>query len=146
MSDFAQLRKRMEKMDKEEHEVRIARAIEVARKLLKTLAAEFDTIPLGDIEQSDAGHKEVAKKLLQVILDENLAYSDLDLCFQVAMQAISFPANIAQESMRESFQRCLTGLFGKPARNVTAKEMDELLKKANEVEPESTTSEEKVVE
>jgi hypothetical protein len=142
MADFAQIRKHEEKMDSEDHKARVARATLVARKLLATLATEFETIPLGDIEQTDPAHKEMAKKLLKVLLEENIPYSDLDFCFQVAMQAISFPAVMVQESMKESFQRCLTGLFGKPARDVTAQEMDVLLKKADTIEPEKVVSSE----
>lgn len=137
MSNFAEIRKHQEKQNDEEHKIRVERAVVVARKLLATLATGFETIPLGDIEKTDKAHGEMAKKLLAVILEENLPYSDMDFCFQVAMQALSFPATIVQDSLKESFQRCLTGLFGKPARNVTAQEMDELLKKADAVDPEN---------
>lgn len=146
MSEFNTLRKKAEKMAEEEHQRRIKRATEVARKLLKVMAAEFDTIPLGDIAQDNPEHRELAKKLLTVFLEEDIAYSDFDFSFQIALQAVSFPSNLAQESMKESFQRCLTGLFGKPARDVTTKEIDALLKKAAEVSPEAKAEEKPVVE
>ena len=125
MSEFSKLRKHAEKMGEEEHDRRVKRAVEVARKLLAVLATEFATLPLGDIEQDNADHQEMAKKLLTVFLEEDIPYSDSDLTCQIALQAASFPLNIAQNSMKESFQRCLTGLFGKPARDVSTKEIED---------------------
>jgi hypothetical protein len=133
MADFNEIQKGMQKQIDSEHAKRLARAVPVARKILKLIGEEADTIPLGDIERNDPGIEAVSRKLLALILEENVHWVDKDFVFQLALQALSFPADIAQTSLKNSWETVVTGLFGKVVQDLTAQEVDGYLKKGNDL-------------
>jgi len=123
----------MKKITEDEHKARIQRCSETARKLLKLMAEDFDTIALGDTDAHEETHHALAKKSLKFMLDENVNWIDTELIFQIALQAISAPAEIAKHSMKNSWDRVISGLFGKHVSKLTVSEVDQALKKGDDI-------------
>lgn len=137
MANFDRIRKEQEKNLEAAHQVRIERCVKTARKILAALATEIETVPMGDVKQDHPGYDSLTKKFLAVMLEDNIHWVDRDFVFQLALQALSFPANIAQDSLNHSWNNAITGLFGKPVRELLASEVDAALKKGDAIEEAS---------
>jgi hypothetical protein len=131
---FSKIRKSDEKKMEKQHKERLNRCIPVARKLLKIIGEHAPVVPLGDVEQTDEGYALISKDFLSVLLKEDIHWSDREFIFQLMMQAVSFPKEIASQSMERSWQVAIAGLVGKPAFELKASEVDALLRRGDTIE------------
>ncbi len=136
---FNKVRKQRQKEQKEidkQHEERLARCIPVARECLNVLLSKTATLPMGDDVQFSEDYYKLATEFLTIFLKNNINWSDREFILQLAMQPFEYPKNIALNSIGLSWDRALTGVFGKPVQQLTMVDVDKLLRKADVVDPE----------
>jgi hypothetical protein len=129
---FAKIRKGLEKDDEKLHKERLDRCRPVAREVSALL--EGLQLPIGDDVQNEKAYEEASIKVLQLFLDRDVRWVDREFIFQLALQPMSFVKEIVSNSLQNSWNQTITGLFGKKTSDLTMADVDNAMKKMSEEE------------
>jgi hypothetical protein len=135
--DFKKIVKAKTKDIDKEYQERLARCRPVAQKILEMIAAE--NLPIGDIMERGQGeitilkdgvaekYENLAIKILTMMLDENLKYSERNFVFQLVRQPYEQVGEKVIRSVDRSFTRANEAKWGKDELDITMKDVHEVL-------------------
>src|ERR1035437_4554849 len=114
------------------------RTIPVAKKVLELIVGA--NLPIGDLKKDEVGsqYDVVKTSVLQVMLDADLEYQDLDLVYSLVVQPVSLILKGVEQALAISWENAETLKWGKSKREVTMKEADALLRSAPQMPVDST--------
>lgn len=138
MAGFKQIRKRMEEAQIEkQHEEKLIRCIPAAREMLTVFSKHSLGVPMGDVAPNDEGYVPVAEDMLAVLLKHDVRWSEREFVFQLMLQAVNFPKDLALQSLDRSWNAVITALVGKPALELKTSEVDALIRKGDTITEQS---------
>ena len=130
--DFNKIIKARERDIKEEYKARTKRCLPVAQKILEMLAAE--KLPMGELADKQGEMKEdvkgryedFASKILVLMLESGILYSERNFLFQLMMQPFEQTKEKVIRSVERSFERAFTEKW-KDELDITMGDIHEIL-------------------
>lgn len=126
--------KGIEKNGMDELEERLSKCVPIAKKILEILATEPLTLGIINdkngklLENVRKEYVSIAGKILQVMKDANMKYSDKDYVFQLAMQSFEQARERVTDSFAMNYDAMLKNYFGKDLLDVDMNDMDKKLR------------------
>jgi hypothetical protein len=134
---FTEIQKYNAKKEQEAHDARMSRVVPVAKKLIKLIASKIDDVTLGDIDSSDDSQIKLTQDCLRMFLEESrtsgFKVSDRHLVWQLALQSLSIPQELANNSLDRGTNEAMTAMIGKPYEDLELVELDEFFKRAQDI-------------
>lgn len=132
MVDFNKIIKAKDRDIKEEYKERTNRCLPVAQKILEMLAEE--KLPMGELADKQGEIKEdvknryddFASKILVLMLESNIKYSERNFLFQLIMQPFEQSKEKVIRSVERSFERAFTEKW-KDELDITMGDIHEIL-------------------
>lgn len=119
--------KELEKAQAKVEDERLGRCIPIANEVLQLIAASDAT--MGDLtdEQRKEPYSDLARKILELMADKNIKFSEKDLVFQLIAQKIDLARERTVESLKRSFDKALELLLGGNYLDVHLSDIDDIL-------------------
>lgn len=105
------------------------RCVPVAKEVIKLIAAVDGLAGNVKPELLRESYDGVAKDILQLYLDKEIQISEINFVGQLVLQIVNQVTDIVNNSVNHSLKKAEVKVFGKEMREVTFKELDELLQK-----------------
>ena len=143
-SAFSKMKKKAKDDAKAEdllHEARLERCVPVAKAIVKFVGESAEAYAFGDAAQESDSTETLAKKIIELMVEADIKFSDREFIMQLAKQPLDFAKEAVDRGFGRSWQITLTGLFGKPVTDVTITEIDALMKKGFKADPETEEKE-----
>lgn len=106
---------------------RLDRCLPVAQEILSILAASQPK--MGEYEESwDACYNDIAEKVLKLMLEKDIHFSDKEFVFQLLMQPFEATRDFVIKALAISMDKAFEKKFGKDYSDVTFSDMDTILK------------------
>lgn len=126
-STFKEVRKGTEKKLEDLHITREKRCVPIAHAILEVIAES--KLKLGKLDPKDyKGYDESALRIITLMLEKNINYSDKNFIFQLVMQAVEQTQDTVIRNLEKSFDFALDKKFGKPYSDVKMSDIDNILK------------------
>jgi hypothetical protein len=131
-TDFSKIIKAKERSIDKEYQERLTRCRPVAQKILEMIAAE--QLPIGDImdkgglkEDVIGKYEDLAAKVLVLMLESNLRYSERNFLFQLVLQPYEQAKEKILNSVNRSFTTANEQKWGKDELDITMGDIHEIL-------------------
>lgn len=131
-TDFRKIVKAKERDIDREYQDRLTRCRPMAQKILEMVGAE--QLPVGDIMEKGAVKPEIAEKyedlaakILVLMLESQLKYSERNFLFQLVLQAIEQTRDKVINSVDRSFERANEKKWGKDELDITMGDIHQVL-------------------
>jgi hypothetical protein len=132
MTDFKKIMKGKERAIDKEYQDRLVRCIPVAEKIIKMIAEE--KLPIGELADKEGKIKEYVKeryenfavKVLTLMLESDIRYSERTFLFQLVLQAFDKSREMVIMSIDRSFERAFEAKW-KDELDITMRDIHEVL-------------------
>lgn len=118
----------IDKKIEDETKKRVKRCIPLAIELIKLLAEKELVLGEADLVANAEVYDEVAKEMLQKMLDACIPYSDRNFIFQIAMQPIEMSQEKVLRNLERSYEIARDKIWGKNFFDLTLEDIDKALK------------------
>jgi len=103
-------------------------AVSIAKEILKMIG-ENDNV-LGDISLEERGvyYAQISDKIIDLLKEKNATIMDIDLVFQLLMQAYESVSNAVINSIKRMDKIAYEKLIGKNTLDITVNDLDKVIK------------------
>lgn len=126
---FKDIKNYTDKQADKEYKKRLKALTPTVFSIVKHVAGKIDSLPIGDVNAQSEEYLELTKEVMQLMLQNNINWLDMQYTAQLAIQPFSLISQIIQASEPRTRDLLWTALCNKPVQELTMQEVDELLKK-----------------
>ena len=121
------VQKNLEKEQEKEYKKQLERCIPFAKLVLKTvLEADLDMGDNKDLDEKK--YQDTGLKVIAALMESNVAFTDRQFIFQLALQPISKIQELVVESLTKSFNIASEKKWGKDMMDITINDINNVLK------------------
>ena len=115
---------------KDPSQARLDQLVPVAMEMVKQIALR--ELKVGNLTPKDEeAYLNASTEMLQFMLDSGVKYSDKEFLFQLILQPFDKIGEIVKTALAKSFDNAINNLMGKEFRELTLKDIDNILKNIN---------------
>jgi hypothetical protein len=130
---YDKVRKQLEKDIEKKHQDRLARCIPVAKKIVALIGENVESLEMGDSFDMSETYDPLTKKILELLLAENVYWVDRDFVMQLVLQPFSGLQRLVKASLDQAQDIMYTGALGKSVYELRAQDVDNFLRLGDKI-------------